>query len=201
MEHGAGRRAAGRRGTRRAPRFEGPRAPGAPHVGGPARRDAREQLRLPVAEARSAGRDRARPSRLSVCVGRRRSAPRLRHGNHAVREEHLRRGPQRRRPHDGGPHLRERALGAALRDPQRERRSLPTRAAHRYHALGAAREGRNFDGRGLPEPHVAGAARRLHPRGHSGLAAADAARERSDVAGRRCHEQNLPHRARADDGT
>ena len=55
------------------------------------------------------GRDRARPSRLSVCLWSRRSAPRLRHGNHAVCEEYFRRGPQRRRPLDRGPHLRERA--------------------------------------------------------------------------------------------
>ncbi len=45
-----------------------PRAPGTPHVGRPARGDAREQLRLPVAEARSFGRNRARSSGLSVCV-------------------------------------------------------------------------------------------------------------------------------------
>ena len=42
-------------------------------------------------------------------------------------------------------------------------------------ALGPARQGRRADGGGLSEPHVAGAARRLHPQAHSGRAAGDAA--------------------------
>ena len=36
-------------------------------------------------------------------------------------------------------------------------------------ALGAARQGRRADGGRLSEPHVAGAARRVHPRAHQGV--------------------------------
>ena len=69
------------------------------------------------------------------------------------------------------PHLPQRARGAALRHHRREGGSLPPRRAGAVGALGPAGQGRRADGGGLSEPHVAGAARRLHPQAHPGRAA------------------------------
>ncbi len=71
-------------------------------------------------------------------------------------------------------YLNERAR-AALRHQRREGRSVPTRGAQGLDALGSARQGRDPDGGRVPEPHVAGAARRVHPRVHQRHAADGAA--------------------------
>ena len=49
---------------------------------------------------------------------------------------------------------------------QRQGRPLSARRARRFDALGLARQGRDPDGGGVSEPHVAGAARRVHSREH-----------------------------------
>ncbi len=55
-----------------------------------------------------------------------------------------------------------------------------------FDALGLARQRRDSDGGGVSEPHVAGAARRIHPRAHHRHAARGAAAERRGSArGRR----------------
>ena len=87
------------------------------------------------------------------------------------------------------PHVSQRAPRAALRHHRREGRSLPAGRAQAVGALGAARQGRRADGGGVSEPHVAGAARRVHPQTHSGRAAGDAAAERPD-AGREGHRHD-----------
>ena len=79
--------------------------PGRAHAEGPARGDARQQLRLPLARLEAPRGGRARYVDLPVRIGSRRSARGLPHGARAVREEHLRRGPQRRRLHDGEAHV------------------------------------------------------------------------------------------------
>ena len=85
------------------------RAPGRANAEGSARRDARQQLRLPLARSEAPRGGRARHVDLPVCVRPRRSARGLPHRDRAVREEHLRRGSQRRGLHDGEAHVRQRA--------------------------------------------------------------------------------------------
>ena len=113
------------------------RAPSRADAEGSARGDAREQLRLPLARSEAPGRGRARPTIFPYASGR--GDPRADYLTEidAVREEHLRRGPQRRRLHDGEAHVRERARRAALRHQQRERRPLPARRARRIRRAGA----------------------------------------------------------------
>ena len=65
-------------------------------------------------------------------------------------------------------------------------------------ALGPARQGRRADGGGLPEPHVAGAARRVRAQAHPGRAAGEAAGRGAD-AGREGHRHDQgAHRPRDD---
>ena len=74
------------------------RAAGRAHARGPARRDARAATSS-TSGSTWRGSTRSSPDRVDVPVrvGPRRSAQRLSDGARAVREEHLRRGPQRRR--------------------------------------------------------------------------------------------------------
>ena len=105
LEHDSRRRAARPRRARRARRRAGAARPGRAHAEGPARGDAREQLRLSLARPETPRGGRARYVDLPVRVGPRRSARGLPDRARAVREEHLRRGPQRRRLHDGEAHV------------------------------------------------------------------------------------------------
>ena len=67
---------------------------------------------------------------------------------------------------------------------------------------GLARQRRDPDGGRLSEPHVAGAARRIHPRAHHGHAARRAAAERrSSTRGRRHAGTSCAHRSREDGGS
>ena len=121
--------------------------------------------------------------------GRSRSARGFPHRTDAVRRQHLQGRPQRRRSAESEPHVSQRAHRAPLRDHRRQRRSLPAGRAQAIGALGTARQRRRSDGGRLPEPHVAGPARRIHPQTHSGRAAGDAAAECPD-AGRERHRHD-----------
>ncbi len=135
-----------------------------------------------------------------VRLGPRRSARRLPHRADAVRRQHLPRGPQRRRSADA---RSTRSSTSASRcstaspDVKGDRFQRVELAA--VGALGAARQGRRADGRGVSEPHVAGAARRVHPQAHSGRAAGDAAAGRAD-ARRKGHRHDQGADRPRDDG-
>ncbi len=171
LEHDSGRRAAAGGRGREAEAARGPGAAGAPHARRPALGVAGGQLRPPVARHEAAGRNRARLGGLPLRVGPRRSARRLPHRADALCRQPLPRRPQRGRSADGKAHLPQRARGAALRHHRREGGAVPAGGAGAVRALGAARQGRRADGGGLSEPHLAGAARRLHPQAHSRRAA------------------------------
>ena len=107
-------RSAARRG-REGPalRSEGARDAGPPAAGRSRVEVAGHQLRVPVAEGARHRRHRSRRGALPQF--RRRPARRVPEGDGAVRRQHPARGPQRARSADRGPHVRQRAPGAALR--------------------------------------------------------------------------------------
>ena len=117
-------------------------------------------------------------------------------GDGALLREPAARGSQRRRAPERGLHLRERAPGAALRDPERLRRPLPAGDVDRRPARRAARPGQPADGDVVSEPHVAGAARQVAARDDPRHAAAAAAARRAGAAGaRRRREARVGARA------
>ena len=146
----------------------------------------------------------------SATAGRRR-VPRLRRqlaaGDAArdgalVRARHAR-GPQRQRAADGRLHVRQRAIGEALRHTERLRQPLPSSARRRRRAPRAAGPREHLDGHVVPEPHVAGAARQVGARERARRAAAAAAagrarrsrRTRLGKAARTLRERLAEHRA------
>ena len=82
-------------------------------------------------------------------------------------------------------HVRERAAGAALPDPERLRQPLPARDVRRRQARRTARSGQHPDGDVVSEPHVAGAARPMAARQRARRAAAAAAARRAGAQGER----------------
>ena len=112
------------------------------------------QLRQPVADDRQAVGCRARCRRVS---GIRREPPRgVPAGNATLRERAVARGSQRRRTVDGQLHLRQRAAGAPLSDPQRLRQPLQARDLCRRAARRTARAGQHPDRDLVPQSHLAG---------------------------------------------
>ena len=120
----------------------------------------------------------------------------FRTGDGAVLREHHARRPQRPRSDQRRLHVRERAAGAALRHPERLRQPLPPRDADERRAPRPARPGQHADGDVVSEPHVAGAARQVHPREHPRHAAAGAAAERAGTC-RRTSRARKPKSLRA----
>ena len=159
----------------------GARSAGAAHAGRFALDDAREQLRAAVARHEAARRDRARSGGVPVRVGR--SDPRedfrteLTLFADSIFREDRSVVDLLRAKHT---YLNERvALHYGITDVKGDRfRRVELQAVR---ALGPARQGRGADGRGVSEPHVAGAARQVHPRAHRGRAAGDSAAGRPDA--------------------
>ena len=141
-----------------APRSQGSGTPGPAHAGRSALPAVRRELRRPVAEP--ARPRRAGPRHASVPRFRRQPAQRLPEGSAAVLLEHRPRRPQPDRPAERQLHVRQRAPGEALRNPQRLRQRFPPRDAHSRsrHAPRPARQGLLPRSLVAAQPHFAGAA-------------------------------------------
>ena len=179
----AGRRAARCRREGQAARRQGARGAGPAAAGRSQVQVAGHQLRLSVAASVRAI-DNIDPDAVvfpSFDDGLREA---FRQRDRAVRGQHPARGPQRARPADRGPYLRQRAAGAPLRDSERARRAVPPRDARRCQPLGAARERQRAAGHVVPQSHRARAARRLDPGEHPRHAAGGAAARRRGVQGK-----------------
>ena len=150
-----------------------PRAAGPPDARRCARGGAGGELRGAV--ALSAQPAQRRPRRGPVPRVRRQPPARAPAGDRAVRRQPDPRGSRRARPAARRLHVRQRAVGPALRHPRRLRQPLPAGVVSRRPARRPARARQPADGDLLPPPHLAGAAGEVAAREPAGGAAAPAA--------------------------
>ena len=183
LEQHPGRRAARPGGAWDADRSGGARAPGQADAARCAFAGTRGQLRQPVAEARAPRGHRPRRGRVPGL--RREPARGPAAGDAPVCREPAARGSQRRGPHRRELHVRQRAAGAPLRDPEHLRQPLPPRDPRGRRSRRTARPGEHPDGHVVPESHVARASRTLAAREPARRPAAGAAARCSRLAGER----------------